>query len=318
MYGYWRNLWHIRSGYRKMDMNYVNPIDSEKFGDKSNEELMRIEREIAKRYIGGISWFMVFWPFANLICWLALWPLVLTGTLPIWIACPIAFLNISWCYLPSHEAQHDIYARPGEKLRWLNELIGHVSVIPLVSSYRVLKMTHMEHHKHTNDPDLDPDYDTHAPNALAVILKSFKMRNPRSESNASYERTLDRLDPDEARLAKRDGLVIYLSYIAILFAMAASGNALEAWLLWVVPLVFATIYIRFFLAWAPHHPGYKKGRYRDTRAFKSIFGVIGTMGMTVHIIHHLHPRIPLDRTPAAFREMRPILEARDCELGGLH
>lgn len=26
--------------------------------------------------------------------------------------------------------------------------------------------------------------------------------------------------------------------------------------------------------------------------------------------HHLHPYIPLTRTPAAYREMRPILEAR--------
>ena len=100
--------------------------------------------------------------------------------------------------------------------------------------------------------------------------------------------------------------------------MAATGHALEAFLLWVLPLVLALVYIRFFLAWAPHHPGHETGRYRDTRAFKSLFGVIGTMGMTVHIVHHLHPRIPLDRTPAAFRELRPILEARKCDLGGLY
>ena len=138
----------------------------------SNEELSRLEREIARRHIEGLSWFMVFWPFANLICWLSLWPLVLTGTLSAWVAFPIAFFNISYSYLPSHEAQHDIYARPGDKLRWLNELIGHASVIPLVSSYRVLKMTHLEHHKHTNNPDLDPDYDTHAPERACSLVES--------------------------------------------------------------------------------------------------------------------------------------------------
>ena len=93
---------------------------------------------------------------------------------------------------------------------------------------------------------------------------------------------------------------------------------MEAWLIWVLPLILAGVYIRFFLSWAPHHPGDEMGRYRDTRAFKSLLGVIGTMGMTVHIVHHLHPRIPLDLTPAAFREMRPILEARNCELNGLY
>ena len=243
---------------------------------------------------------------------------MLTGTLSAWVAFPIAFFNISYSYLPSHEAQHDIYARPGDKLRWLNELIGHASVLPLVSSYRVLKMTHLEHHKHTNNPDLDPDYDAHAPSALAAMWKALKVRNPKSEQLLSYEKTLDRLDPDQAGLAKRDGIIINLTYLAILFAMAATGHALEAFLLWVLPLVLALVYIRFFLSWAPHHPGHETGRYRDTRAFKSLFGVIGTMGMTVHIVHHLHPRIPLDRTPAAFRELRPILEARNCDLGGLY
>ena len=301
-----------------MTQTQAQIVNARDLAKMSNAELSRLEREIARRHIGGLSWFMVFWPFANLICWLSLWPLVMTGTLSAWVAFPIAFFNISYSYLPSHEAQHDIYARPGDKLRWLNELIGHASVIPLVSSYRVLKMTHLEHHKHTNNPDLDPDYDTHAPGALAAIWKSIKIRNPKSEQLLSYEKTLNRLDPEQAALAKRDGIIINLTYLAILFAMAATGHALEAFMLWVLPLVLALVYIRFFLAWAPHHPGHETGRYRDTRAFKSLFGVIGTMGMTVHIVHHLHPRIPLDRTPAAFRELRPILEARKCDLGGLY
>ncbi len=299
-------------------MTDTTTLDANTIAKMSSEELSQLEREIARRHIEGLSWFMVIWPFANLICWLSLWPLVLSGTLSVWVAFPIAFLNISLSYLPSHEAQHDIYARPGEKLRWLNELIGHVSVIPLVSSYRVLKMTHLEHHKHTNNPDLDPDYNVHAPNALAAMWKSLKIRNPGSEFSGVYEKTLERLDPEQAGRARRDAIGINLAYLAFLFIMAATGHALEAWLLWVLPMVLALVYIRFFLAWAPHHPGDKTGRYRDTRAFKSLFGVIGTMGMTVHIVHHLHPRIPLDRTPAAFREMRPILEARNCELNGLY
>jgi beta-carotene hydroxylase len=38
------------------------------------------------------------------------------------------------------------------------------------------------------------------------------------------------------------------------------------------------------------------------------------MGMQFHIIHHLYPRIPLMRTPAAYRALRPILEVRGCDL----
>jgi beta-carotene hydroxylase len=38
--------------------------------------------------------------------------------------------------------------------------------------------------------------------------------------------------------------------------------------------------------------------------------------MTAHVVHHLHPRIPMDRTPAAFKEMLPVLRARQVDVAG--
>jgi hypothetical protein len=117
-----------------------------------SKALMKLEAEIAQRFMGGVPWGSVTWALTNLAVWLSLWPLTILGIVPIWVAFPIACLNVMLSYLPSHEAQHDIIARPGEPLRWLNQLVGTVSTIPLVGPYRVLKMTHMEHHKHCNHP----------------------------------------------------------------------------------------------------------------------------------------------------------------------
>ena len=64
-------------------------------------------------------------------------------------------------------------------------------------------------------------------------------------------------------------------------------------------------------------PGTGQGRYRDTRAFISKLGNLGSLGMQYHIAHHLYPTIPLHRTPAAYRALRPILAERGCDLGGL-
>jgi len=97
--------------------------------------------------------------------------------------------------------------------------------------------------------------------------------------------------------------------------MAANGLALEAALLWWLPLKLAVIYLRYYLSWAPH-VGQGKGRYRDTKSFQSILGDTGTSGMTAHVVHHLHPRIPHNRTVKAFKEMLPILRARNVDLGG--
>lgn len=278
-------------------------------------ELIRREREIAARHIDQFPLLAVIWAFANLAVWLSLWPLVFSGVLPLWIAFPIATLNIMLSYLPSHEAQHDIIAKPGAPLRWLNELVGHMSTIPLVLPYRVAKLTHMEHHKHANHPELDPDYSSTASGPWASIWGTIVNNQPRASGGFNaYGVALQRIGRPDVQL---DGVIFQLVFYGILFGLAWSGYAIEAALLWWLPRHIALIYIRFYLSWAPHHPGQETGRYRDTRSFRSIFGNIGSMGMQYHIIHHLHPRIPLYRTPRAYWEMRDILEARGCDVGGL-
>ncbi|MEO0982799.1 MAG: fatty acid desaturase [Pseudomonadota bacterium] len=275
-------------------------------------ELLRREREIAQKHMGHVPWFAVAWGLGNLAVWLALWPLVFMGILPLWAGFLIATANVTLSYLPSHEAQHDIIARPGAKLRWLNELVGHLSIIPLVLPYRMAKLTHMEHHAHANDPELDPDYETHAENGWRMVWKSLVNRQPRAEAGLNgYAATLKRIGREDAAL---DGVIYYLIFYGTLFGLAWAGYALEAALLWWLPRHIGLTYIQFFLSWAPHHPAKETGRYRDTRAFRSRLGNIGSLGMQFHIIHHLHPRIPLYRTPMAYWEMRPILEARGCDL----
>ena len=114
-----------------------------------------------------------------------------------------------------------------------------------------------------------------------------------------------------------DAVLMQSTYLAIMFSMAWTGHAIEAFFLWWLPIFLAEFHLNYYLAWKPHHPGVEQGRYRDTRAFKSRFGNIISAGMQYHIIHHLYPRTPLSLTPAAYRELKPILEQRGCELGAL-
>lgn len=281
----------------------------------SDAELTKLERQIARKYMGKLSIPMVIWPILNTACWFALPFLVLNGVLPLGVAFVIALVNVILSYLPSHEAQHDIYARPGEKLRWLNQAIGHIAVIPLVNGYRLLRLTHLEHHKHTNNPELDPDHVfNEGKSLLETIWIGIQAYQPGSKSASSYLACMERLGSDEAKRAVGDQIVIVLTHFAILFAAAYYGYALEAFLLWWLPLKLGAIYIRVYLSWLPHFNGGKTGRYKDTREFSSWGGVWSSLAMTAHIVHHLHPRIPLDKTPAALRELYPILRARECEL----
>ena len=279
----------------------------------SNAELRKLENQIARKYSGRFPWEILVWAFGNLTVWLTLWPLVLTDTIPLWLGFLIATINMSLVYLPTHDAQHDIIARPGQRLRWLNEAVGHGTSWMIVYPYQILRISHLDHHRHTNNPELDVDITSHAPNAWAAIWGTIRQRQPDGKRNTDYLASLVRADREDLVLL---ALAYKLGFIAILGTLAWNGLALEALFLWWLPYHLAITYLIFFLSWAPHSPGMGEGRYRNTKSWKSKVGAIGSMWMEYHTVHHLHPYIPLLDTPAAYREMRPILEARGCELGG--
>jgi beta-carotene hydroxylase len=301
-----------------MDMSASTTAQDREFNGLSSQELLRLERSIAEQFMGGLPWGSIAWAFTNLVVWLSLWPLTLSGILPLWAAASIATVNVILSYLPSHEAQHRIIAREGEPLFWLNELVGHLSPIPMGLAYEAGRLTHYEHHKHANDLELDPDIDTKSDNAWHMVVKDVGSQlQTVPKMNTSYAEALERVGTDEARRAGAVSLVHALATNAVLFAFAWAGYALEvAAILW-LPRIVGGVYIRFFLSWAPHHPAAALGRYQDTRGFRSRLGNVLTMGMQYHIIHHLYPRMPLFRHPAAFRALRPILVARGCRLDGL-
>ena len=292
----------------------VENLTTADIAELSDEQLDVLERRIANHYMRRVPWGAVAWGLGNCLAFFALWPLVLLDYIPLWLGFILATLSIAASYLPSHEAQHNIIAGKGKPLRWLNELVGHVSTLPLVLPYRVLRATHMEHHAHTNDPALDPDYGVHAPSGRAFLKQQIANRLSGGGMNDDYAASLQRTGQQRFIL---DSVIYNSVYLIFLFAMAWLGHALEAALLWWLPKHLALIYVSYYLSWAPHHPGNEGSRYRDTRAFRSRLGNAVSMGMQYHIIHHLYPRIPLSLTPAAYRDMKPILERRGCELGGL-
>lgn len=278
--------------------------------DTAREErvLLREEREVAKRYLGRVPWEMVAWGLGNLIVWLSLWPLVFTGVVPLWLGFILSTLCCSLSYLPSHEAQHSIIAAEGTKLRWLNELVGHVSTIPIVFPYRVGWITHRQHHAHANDTELDPDISSRADSWWRSALNSHRSRQP--GATTGYAKVMQETSDTNAQRALLEAFVMRTIHFVILAVLAWSGYAIEGFLLWWLPRQIAYTYVQLVLSWAPHYPMLETGRYRDTRAWKSPFGTILTMGMEYHVIHHLYPKIPLIDTGKAFRDLAPLLAER--------
>ena len=275
---------------------------------------MAEERAIAQKYIGGFPWVMVLWGLGGFVLWLALWPLVKLGYLPLWAGGIIATVILSACYLPTHEAQHGNIGRPGSKWRWLNELIGHLSVLPFIFPYRLHRAIHLKHHARTNDPQNDPDIHMRADTILGAAKKAWLSNQPGHAGSLMTSVLED--NPKKEQLVLEALLVTRLVWL-VMAILVWSGFALEVLVLWWIPRQIATIYTPVTLSWAPHHPMEETGRYQDTRGWKAPVGTILSSGMEYHLVHHLFPSIPLNKTPAAYRELKPLLEAEGVALGKL-
>lgn len=295
-----------------MNVNVNAPVD---YSAMSDRELARAELEIARKYIGGFPYFMAFWGITNFLTWLSVMVLTIGGVMPLWIAFPISILTGILSYLPSHDAQHSTYGKNG-KLLWFNEFMGYVSTIQTMMPYKILYLTHMEHHAHTNDPELDPDYAVAADTWWGHLWVAYNARQPGSPKSQaiSYAKTLARLGMNNPPVVRAviEANVQKISSWSIIAALAWSGYAIEVALLWWLSTYIAVYYIALMLSWAPHFPHPKQGRYGNTRHFKFPFGNIVALGMEAHIVHHLHPAMPLTKNAAAYRELKPILDARGC------
>ena len=62
---------------------------------KQERAWKREEAAIARKYMGRVPWEMVAWGLGNFAFWLSLWPLTLTGVLPLWAAFVFSTLSIT-------------------------------------------------------------------------------------------------------------------------------------------------------------------------------------------------------------------------------
>ena len=262
------------------------------------------EKAIAKSFSQRFQWEMILIGLGQAVIWLSLWPLVLNGIIDLWVGFLIASLCACFAYLPSHEAQHGNYSRGNPKLRWLDEFVGHITLITLIYPYHLLRVTHMKHHAYTNDPEKDPDYlNAHTSSVLQVI------KNVLDGSTVDFGKYLEVFSADKAFVNSFEKAIpIALLYRFILLVLVIMFP-LETLLLWWLPTKIGTVYTTVFFSYFPHL-GTSTGRYQNTRFWTHWMPRYLNHSMQLHFVHHLHPGIGHYDEPKAIEALKPFLIAR--------
>ncbi len=249
-----------------------------------------------------VAWPTVVLALAAAATWAGAVALGAAGRLPLPLAVGLAAAAAFACFTPMHDAAHRSVARA----RWLNELVGRLAAVPLTAPFVAFRYVHLEHHKHTNAPGLDPDlWSGTGPRALlplrwltqdlhyyAVVFAAAR-RRPRAEL---------------VELALALG-----AQAAVLALCWGQGLLLEAALLWLLPARLAIAALAWSFDYAPHRPHVTRAsddRFRATHVVGGPWLTLPFLWQNYHLIHHLYPGVPFYRYARLWRAQRADLLAR--------
>ncbi|WP_437934453.1 fatty acid desaturase [Sorangium sp. So ce341] len=202
-------------------------------------------------------------------------------------------------FTPMHEAAHRSLARSA----LLNGVVGRLSGLLLMAPFLAVRHFHLEHHKHTNDADRDPDHwSGRGPWYLLPLRWATQDLHYYYLFLRSYH------------AQKRSERIETIATLAAMFAIVALafglGHGELALLYWIVPARLAIFFLAFAFDYLPHYPHditAAQNRYRATRAVDSALFNVLLFGQTYHLIHHLYPAVPFFRYRTVWRYQREEL-----------
>ena len=265
------------------------------------------ERKLARTFMGRIEWEMILIGVLQFTTWIATWVLVIQGIIPLLVGFLIALFTACNAYLPSHAGQHGHLSGGRKNLQWLDYLVGQISVIPLAQSHEILKATHLKHHAHTNDPDMDPDFfHGNAKNWWEAAVNVNIAYNDEGPALRAIEKHQEN-DPKFKEALEKGGSWAFLFYFAQI--ILAVLYPIETLLLWWIPKRVATSYLGIVFSYFPHS-GLDKGRYKDTRFWTNRMPRFLNHSMQIHTMHHMYPKICHYDEAKAIEALKPFMIER--------
>ncbi|BBK32198.1 fatty acid desaturase [Stella humosa] len=230
-----------------------------------------------------------------------------------WLVLP-AMVLLGWVlvalFAPVHECVHYTAFRS----RRLNDWVGWVAAVPSLVDFHFYKHFHYAHHRHCQDPALDPELMTPLPTTRWQYLLRVSAWNYWRARAAILWRVArgDFRDfsfvPERARATTRRSVVAM--YVLVVAAIAGWA-ALDPWgpvLYWIGPVLLGQPILRAILLTEHMLCSDDGNALTNTRTTLVSWPVrLVHWNMPYHAEHHAYPSIPFHALPAAHRRMAPHL-----------
>ncbi|NNM75935.1 hypothetical protein HJG53_03305 [Sphingomonas sp. ID1715] len=275
-----------------------------------------IESEAARALSPKIAWPTIVFSLVLLTVQVGLLALGIGGAVsPWWLTLPLGICSYLG-YTPAHEAIHRNIVR-SRRFDPMNRLIGWWGALMTGMTWPLLLRTHLAHHQHTNAPD-DPDLFVQgslprlfALAALSIVtnlvpIPVWTLLFGQNAPNLGY------LDGWKVMSARewRQHQIVHGIMCVIVWTLVLSGYGPAAFALYVIPATIGRLLMGIFLSWLPHRPFITGDRYALASLRRARWLSLASVGHSLHLVHHLWPRVPFYRYAALYRALAPVLHER--------
>lgn len=237
---------------------------------------------------------------------------LLAGGLALWIGSTAMALAKRWpwpvstlinafasymLFTVAHDASHGSLSTS----KAVNTALGRVGTAGFAPhvGFHTWQFIHLEHHRHVNNPDRDPDHYTERGPAwqrplrwLTIDLYYIFFYAPKLSSRPRSEQV--ELGVNAALLAGTTAAAI------------KTGRFRQLVLFILLPIRLTLMWLGYAFDYLPHHDLETTARENQFKTTRNRIGLEPVLSPAMlyqnyHLVHHLHPRIPFHRYVAAWR-----------------
>ncbi len=231
--------------------------------------------------------------------------LCLTGTVIIWGG------PLWWAALLPHGVllvflftlQHEVSHRTVFSAQRANDLVGAVCGFVLINPATWFRYFHLAHHRHTNDPNHDPELQGEKPQNRAQFawhvsgLPFWRSAFATLSGNAAG-RVGHAYLPKGARHKVRGEALAHLAGYAVLAAGSFTMGSTALLWLWVIPALLGQPFLRLYLMAEHGRCPAVANMFENTRTtFTNAFLRRLAWNMPYHAEHHAIPTVPFHNLP---------------------
>jgi fatty acid desaturase len=210
---------------------------------------------------------------------------------------------------------HETIHRTAFKRRIVNDVIAHVCGLILFLPPKWFRYFHFAHHRHTQDPERDPELITPAPRTIGEYVRHIS-GVPLAFSllktlwlNATGD-TTDVFVAERSRVAVMwESRMMLLSYLLVTLVSISTGSLEVLVIYWWLPLLLGQPFLRLYLMAEHGRCPFTANMFANTRTvFTNRLVCLFAWNMPFHAEHHAYPAVPFHKLPALHQLVKDQLQ----------